>query len=110
MVVRNIDFVQGRFEKPRFELPRFIKDTGITQIREANIREDAAKRTKQKTYDRLNPSLSRMEIDYDTLHDAFFRHQTKPTLSGYGEVYYEGQEKEVNLISKPFLNHIESSI
>ncbi len=28
------------------------------------------------------------------LHDAFFRHQTRPPLTGHGELYYEGREFE----------------
>ena len=33
------------------------------------------------------------------LHDAFFKYQTKPKLSGMGELYYEGKEYEARLTS-----------
>lgn len=33
------------------------------------------------------------------LHDAFFKHQTKPKLTGQGDLYYEGKEFEVSLFS-----------
>jgi splicing factor 3B subunit 2 len=28
------------------------------------------------------------------LHDAFFKHQTKPKLTNIGDLYYEGKEFE----------------
>lgn len=31
------------------------------------------------------------------LHDAFFKYQTKPKLSGVGDVYYEGKEYEAHI-------------
>lgn len=31
------------------------------------------------------------------LHDAFFKYQTRPKLSGVGEVYYEGKEFEASI-------------
>lgn len=31
------------------------------------------------------------------LHDAFFKYQTKPKLSGQGEMYYEGKEFEASI-------------
>jgi len=31
------------------------------------------------------------------LHDAFFKYQTKPKLSGIGEMYYEGKEFEATV-------------
>ncbi|XP_048540969.1 splicing factor 3B subunit 2-like isoform X2 [Triticum urartu] len=36
------------------------------------------------------------------LHDAFFKYQTKPTLTSYGDLYYEGKEFELKLkVMKP---------
>ena len=31
------------------------------------------------------------------LHDAFFKYQTKPKMTGMGELYYEGKEYEMDL-------------
>lgn len=44
--------------------------------------------------------MGRMDVDYQVLHDAFFKWQTKPYLSGHGDLYYEGKEFEVQLKHK----------
>ena len=36
----------------------------------------------------------KLDIDYQVLHDAFFKYQTKPELTGLGDLYYEGKEFE----------------
>jgi splicing factor 3B subunit 2 len=33
--------------------------------------------------------MGRMDIDYQVLHDAFFKFQTKPRLTIHGDLYYE---------------------
>lgn len=35
-----------------------------------------------------------MHVDFQTLHDAFFKYATKPELTPFGELYYEGKERE----------------
>jgi splicing factor 3B subunit 2 len=40
--------------------------------------------------------MGKLDIDYQRLYDAFFRFQTKPELTRFGEVYYEGKESEVD--------------
>ena len=42
----------------------------------------------------MSPKLGRLDLDYQVLHDAFFKYQTKPPLSLHGEVYYENKEFE----------------
>ena len=43
------------------------------------------------------------------LHDAFFKHQTKPPLTSPGDLYYEGKEFEAkNQEHKP--GHISSDL
>ena len=43
-----------------------------------------------------------MDIDYQVLHDAFFKHQMKPSLTIHGDVYYENKENEMKMkIYKP---------
>ena len=37
-----------------------------------------------KQRDRVAPKMGRMDVDYQVLHDAFFKWQTKPPLSGPG--------------------------
>jgi len=55
---------------------------------------------KQKMRQKMQPKMGRMDIDYQTLHDAFFRFQTKPKMTVHGDLYYEGKEFEVKLKSK----------
>ena len=48
---------------------------------------------KQKQRERMRPKKGGLEISYDILHNAFFRHQTRPDdLTGFGDLYYEGKE------------------
>jgi hypothetical protein len=49
---------------------------------------------KQKLKERMNPRLGKIDIDYGTLHDAFFKYQTKPKLTAFGDIYYEGKEED----------------
>ncbi|KAK6347060.1 hypothetical protein TWF696_007140 [Orbilia brochopaga] len=82
-------------EKPPFDLPAFIKATGIMEMRD-NTKDDE-RTLKQKQRERVQPKMGKLDIDYQKLHDAFFRFQVKPPLTMYGEVYYEGKEMETNL-------------
>ncbi|KAK9466188.1 hypothetical protein V1512DRAFT_264067 [Lipomyces arxii] len=82
-------------EKPPFELPDFIKHTGIMDMRDST--KDDASTMKQKMRERVQPKMGRLDIDYQKLHDAFFKFQEKPKLTTFGEVYYEGKEFETNI-------------
>lgn len=95
-------YLQGKrgIEKPPFELPEFIAETGIAKIRESVIEQEALKKSKQKARDKLQPKMGKIDIDYQVLHDAFFKYQTKPKLTQHGELYYEGKEFEVDLKEK----------
>lgn len=46
--------------------------------------------------------MGKLDIDYQVLHDAFFKYQTKPHLSGLGDIYYEGKEFEARVRFGPF--------
>ncbi|PSN68476.1 DUF382-domain-containing protein [Corynespora cassiicola Philippines] len=85
-------------EKPPFALPKFIAETGISEMRDAVLEKQADMTLKQKQRERVQGKLGKMDIDYSKLYDAFFRRQTKPELTKYGEVYYEGKEYETNLL------------
>jgi splicing factor 3B subunit 2 len=50
-----------------------------------------------KLRERHHPKLGRLDIDYQKLHDAFFRYQTKPAFSSHGDIYFEGKEFETRL-------------
>ncbi|GAU50745.1 hypothetical protein TSUD_86240 [Trifolium subterraneum] len=93
------DVVEGKrgIEKQPFQLPDFIAATGIEKIRQAYIEKEDSKKLKQKQRERMQPKMGKMDIDYQVLHDAFFKYQTKPKLSSLGELYHEGKEFEVKL-------------
>lgn len=95
-------YLQGKrgIAKPPFELPEFIAATGISRIRQALQEEDDKKKLKQRQRERMQPKMGKLDIDYQVLHDAFFRHQTKPKLTQHGDTYYEGKEFEVRLKEK----------
>ena len=84
-------------EKPPFQLPKFIAETGISEMRDAVLEKQAEQSLKQKQRERVQGKLGKLDIDYQKLYEAFFRRQTKPELTKYGEVYYEGKEYETNL-------------
>jgi splicing factor 3B subunit 2 len=83
-------------EKPPFKLPKFIADTGITEMRDAVLEKQAEQTLKQKQRERVQPKMGKLDIDYQKLYDAFFRHQTKPELTRFGDVYHEGKEWEAD--------------
>mmetsp|Transcript_29786 Transcript_29786/g.41131 ORF Transcript_29786/g.41131 Transcript_29786/m.41131 type:complete len:587 (+) Transcript_29786:190-1950(+) len=89
-------FLQGKrgIEKPPWQLPDFIEATGIAKMRTAYQEKEDQKKLKQKQKDKMQPKMGKMDIDYQVLHDAFFKYQTKPRLTKLGEVYYEGKEFE----------------
>ncbi|KAF2478606.1 hypothetical protein BDY17DRAFT_258620 [Neohortaea acidophila] len=81
-------------EKAGFALPKFIAETGISEMRDAVLEKQADASLKQRQRERVQPKMGKLDIDYTKLYEAFFRRQTKPELTGYGEVYYEGKESE----------------
>ncbi|KAH7847296.1 hypothetical protein Vadar_024370 [Vaccinium darrowii] len=90
-------YLQGKrgIEKQPFQLPDFIAATGIGKIREGYIEKEKLKqKQREKT---MHPKMGRTDIDYRVLHDAFFKYQTKPNMTGHGDIYYEGKEFEVEL-------------
>jgi splicing factor 3B subunit 2 len=46
--------------------------------------------------ERMQPKMGKIDIDYQILHDAFFKNQKKSRMSDHGEVYHEGKEYEIN--------------
>mmetsp|Transcript_34168 Transcript_34168/g.82770 ORF Transcript_34168/g.82770 Transcript_34168/m.82770 type:complete len:575 (+) Transcript_34168:213-1937(+) len=92
-------YLQGKrgLERSPFELPQFIADTGIGEVRDTTG--ENAKSLKGQQKERMQPKMGKIDIDYQVLHDAFFRHQTKPNCTGHGDMYYEGKEYEVRFSS-----------
>ena len=95
-------YLQGKrgIEKPPFDLPEFIKKTGIMEMREALQEKEEAKSLKSKMREKSRPKLGKIDIDYQKLHDAFFKWQTKPRMTNHGDLYYEGKEFEIRLKEK----------
>ncbi|PVD26216.1 hypothetical protein C0Q70_13886 [Pomacea canaliculata] len=95
-------YLQGKrgIEKPPFELPDFIRATGIEDMRAALQEKEEQKNLKAKMREKVRPKLGKIDIDYQKLHDAFFRFQTKPKMTIHGDLYYESKEFETRLKEK----------
>lgn len=61
---------------------------------------EETKTLKAKMRERSRPKLGKIDIDYQKLHDAFFKWQTKPRMTIHGDLYYEGKEFETRLREK----------
>jgi len=85
-------------EKPPFALPKFIQETGISEMRDAVLKKQESMNMAQRQRERVQGKLGKFDMDYNKLYEAFFRRQTKPEMTSYGEVYYEGKEFETNLV------------
>jgi splicing factor 3B subunit 2 len=89
---RYLQYKRGVHKKP-FTLPDFIENTGINKLRNKN--DDAGKSLKQRMRERIQPKMGKIDIDYNILHDAFFKHQRRPEMSKHGDIYFEGRECEI---------------
>ncbi|WWC64658.1 uncharacterized protein I303_107269 [Kwoniella dejecticola CBS 10117] len=96
------DYLAGKrgIEKPPYLLPPWIAETGIGEQRDAIKAKESEQTLRQKTRERVQPKMGKIDIDYQKLHDAFFKFQTKPSMSRFGEAYYEGKELETDLRTK----------
>lgn len=54
--------------------------------------EEVELKMKNKGRNRMRPKMGKMDIDYNVLHNAFFKYQEKPRLSRVGDLYYEGAQ------------------
>jgi splicing factor 3B subunit 2 len=97
---RKKRYLQGKrgVDKKPYELPEFVQATGIAKLRDAYVERESAKKMKAKGRERIQPKMGKMDINYEVLHDAFFKHQKRPAhLTAYGDLYYEGRENETKL-------------
>lgn len=62
----------------------FIKATGISKIRGALVEKEKQQSNSTKSRERVRPKLGKIDIDYQILHDAFFKYQTKPQMTVFG--------------------------
>merc|ERR1719161_2157545 len=44
--------------------------------------------------------MGKLDIDYQVLHDAFFKFAKKPMLTKHSDMYYEGKEYEAKMMTK----------
>jgi splicing factor 3B subunit 2 len=95
-------YLQGKrgIEKAPFDLPAFIKKTGIMEMRAALAEKEETKTLKAKIRERVRPKMGKIDIDYQKLHDAFFKWQSKPKMTIHGDLYYEGKEFETRMKDK----------
>lgn len=95
-------YLQGKrgIEKGPFELPQYIIDTGILDQREAQAEKEDRLGLKGKLREKTRPKMGKIDIDYQKLHDAFFRWQTKPKMTLHGDLYFEGKEFETTKIDR----------
>jgi splicing factor 3B subunit 2 len=56
------------------------------EMREAVKSKEDASKMKSKMREKVQPKMGKLDIDYQKLHDAFFRFQTKPRLTAHGEL------------------------
>ncbi|KAA1111525.1 hypothetical protein PGT21_003037 [Puccinia graminis f. sp. tritici] len=82
------DYLQGKrgIEKPAFQLPSYIADTGIATQRDAIKEKESEQSLRQKTRERVQPKMGKIDIDYQKLHDAFFKFQVPPVMTKFGEM------------------------
>ncbi|VDN34846.1 unnamed protein product [Dibothriocephalus latus] len=70
------------------------------EMRQAITEKESDKTLKTKMREKIRPKMGKVDIDYQKLHDAFFKYQTRPKLTQHGDLYYEGKEFEVKLKEK----------
>jgi len=87
-------------EKPPFKLPDFIEQTGISKIRQAILDRQSQQSLKGKNREKMHPKMGKLDIDYQVLHDAFFKYMNKPKLTKHNDLYYEGKEYEAKMMTK----------
>ena len=63
---------------------------------------------KQKMRERVRPKMGKIDIDYQKLHDAFFRWQIKPKMTIHGDLYYEVRQF-LHLRNPGWLCHVENN-
>ena len=68
-------------------------------MREALQQKEAEQSMKTKMRQRVRPKLGKIDIDYQKLHDAFFRYQTKPKMTRHGDIYYEVLSAQCGMIN-----------
>ena len=63
-----------------------IEKTGIAKLRDPFNDKEAGRLVRQKLRERMNPKLGKIDIDYEVLHNAFFKFQEKPKMTKHGDM------------------------
>ena len=66
-------FKKGLY-KQLYKLPTYIENTGISKLRDPVAEKNTMRMIRIKLKERMNPKLGKIDIDYDVLHDAFFKY------------------------------------
>jgi len=56
---------------------------------------------------RRNPKLGKLDIDYQVLHDAFFKYQKKPKFTQFGDIQRQ-RERAESVPARPALRRAET--
>lgn len=52
---------------------------------------------KSKQRSKMQPKMGKLGMDYQMMHEAFFKYQSKPRMTRMGDLYYEGKEFEAKV-------------
>ena len=63
------------------------------EMRAALQEKEEAKGMKSKMREKVRPKLGKIDIDYQKLHDAFFKWQTKPSKQKFDMIKQENEGK-----------------
>ena len=100
---------RGR-EKIVYQLPDFIAETGISKIRDSLQEIEDKKAMKAQARNRTRPTMGKIDIDYQVLHDAFFKYQSKPKMTRHGDIYYESKEYQTAKPDKKPGGHLSDAL
>lgn len=100
---------RGR-EKIVYQLPDFIAETGISKIRDSLQEMEDQKAMKAQARNRTRPTMGKIDIDYQVLHDAFFKYQNKPKMTRHGDIYYESKEYQTVRPDKKPGGHLSDTL
>lgn len=82
-------------ETSSYRLPTYLEKTGVHQVRQAILDAETSKSLSSKKRQRVKPQTGLFDSDPRVLHDAFFVQQTKPLMTKFGDIYFEGKEYEI---------------
>lgn len=83
----SVSFGSGDLDLPRVELGEYLLWCVF-----CHAPQEEQKTMKSKMREKVRPKMGKIDIDYQKLHDAFFKWQTKPKLTIHGDLYYEVRE------------------